>query len=416
MKDFTDDGDVKSSKEATKDTGRMVKIDEGKTPIYILSSHYHDGFAHWVKLPSGDSVRVACGGGEEGKGYSPDVCPICQINKERWAKARDLEKSGLSSKAKKLKENTNRQRGSYEMLLLVAKGEMQVVSVKGGKRKMKVDFDAPQIGILRLTKKQRDDLWSVPGSGQFEFMDSKKDLLNRYIVFDKAKRDDQDFATIQFIPGSKPTAKPQYKLSAEDKEALDVKGEFEIDEDELERVAGVLLGKVVEESEVDYEEEEGDDEIDLEIGEDESEEEEVEVETEEVSDDDWDLEDSDDTEEEEETTTDDNDADDELVLVDADDEEEDSDFDEGFLDDVDDSFEDDLPWDNEEDKPAIPKKKGAATGKGKKKSTAKKQVVSGVESGKKKRSTGTGGSSKTSSAKKPGKKSTVKRPPKKADL
>ncbi len=431
MKDFTNEEDVKTSKETTKDTGRMIKVDEGKTPIYLLGSHYFDGFAHWVKFPNGDTVRVVCGGGEDGGGYAPDVCPICQINKERWAKARDLDKAGQSSKSKKLKQDTNRQRGSYEMLLLAAKGEMQVVSIKGGKRRLKVDFDTPQIGILRLTKTQRDNLWSLPGSGQFEFMDSKKDLLNRYIVFDKAKRDDQDYATIQFLPASKPTPKPKYKLSAEEKEALNVGDEFDVDEEELERVASVLLGNAVEPSEVDYEdEEEGEDGIDLEIGEGESEEEEEEAESEEEEEFEWDGKDGvEGLSDDDDALVDDDTDDDDLVLATDDDEEEDSNFDEGFLDDVDDSFEDDLPWDDEEDKPAIPKKAPKKKASAKKPPTAKKTTTPkkagvgsksngrSVGSGKKQKSNGMGGNAtKTNSTKKPGKKSTKKGAPKQADL
>lgn len=391
-KDLHSREDVKASKIATKDGGNLIKIGEGKTPIYIMSSKYEDGYAHYVKLPNGDIVRVACGGGVEGKGYLPDACPICKINKSGYNEARELKEAGRIEKSKILKEHLRRQRGGYELYFIAAEGELTVDKIVKGKKRLKVDFSDARIGKLKLSAKQKDDLWAVFQGGAFSYISSVKDILNRYIIFDKRKRGEDDFATIEYHPAKVPTTKPKIKITAEDKEGLDLSVEFAIDMKELKKVASALLEGEDADEEVDYDDEDVDD-GDYE-DEDVDDDDELEDDDAELEDDDDDLEDDDD----DDFLNDDDDDEDEDIVEETDDEGE---LTEDFLDDID--FEDDLPWDADEEEPAIPKKgkKKSSTKSTKKASGTKKRSISAVaetepDSTNRKKKTGTAKKSRKS--------------------
>lgn len=341
-KDFTNQNDVAETKKATKDNGKYIRIEEGKTPIYLLSSKYEDGFAHWIRLPSGDRLRLPCAGGSEGQGYAPDDCPMCDFMNDQFALARSLEGGGRFQAAKELKKQTNELRAKFEVYFIAAKGELVVDSIVDGKKKFKADFEDAQVGFLAFTKKQWEDLLAIPA--QHQHISGTADLLNRYIIFDKRKRGDDEWNTIEFVPAPKPTPKPEVEW---DEEELDLSSIFEVDMDQLIKAVAVLKGDV----------EEVDEEIDFE---DEEEEEEIEDDDMEIVEDVMDM--ADDEEEIED--------DDDVVMVEDDDEDDEpsSDFDTSFLDDVDDDFDEDLPWEKGDEEPAIPDEKVEA-----KKATAAKK-------------------------------------------
>lgn len=349
-KDFTNQNDVAETKKATKDNGKFIRIEEGKTPIYLLSSKYEDGFAHWVQLPSGDRVRIPCAGGSEGQGYAPDDCPLCDYMNDQFALARSLEGGGRFQAAKELKNHTNRLRAKFEVYFIAAKGELVVDKIVDGKKKFKVDFEDAQVGFLAFTKKQWEDLLAIPA--QHQHISGTADLLNRYIIFDKRKRGDDEFNTVEFFPAQKPSPKPEVEW---DEEELDLSTIFEVDMDQLTKAVAILKGDV----------EEADEEVDFEDDEEEELEDNEEIVEDIMDEADYGEEYEDDSEEDEEVVT----------FSDADEEDEEepsSDFDTSFLDDVDDDFNEDLPWEKDDEEPAIPEEDKAQAPK--KKSTATKKA------------------------------------------
>src|SRR3972149_395352 len=347
MRDMRKDEDVQAAKEATAQSKRTLTIEQGVTPIYFLSGKFNSGFVHWVKGVD-KKMRVICGGGEEGKGRAPDECPICHIVMRTYQKAKQVEKEGHEEKADKIRVQARDMSAKYEMEFVVAKGEMVYVGKnKKGKRVYKPDFDDAKVGILSLSKKQRDDLWSLAEGEKYPFIQSKNDLLTRAIKIDKAKRGDSDYATIDWIP-AKETMKAPVKV---DLKEFDISADYEIDKDELKKIAKQISGggvamskkgkKGKKKHEVDYEDEELEDE---EEDEDDEDEEEDEDEDEDSDDDDND----DDEDDEDDVEEDDEDEDDDEEEEEEDDEDDDDD-DEDFLED-----------DEEEEKP---KKRKKGTGK-----------------------------------------------------
>src|SRR4030042_350804 len=72
--------DIAHSEESLSEPGQSknLKIPDGKTPVYILSPDYADGYVHWLSLPDGSALRVLSGGGLEGKGFAPPECALCK--------------------------------------------------------------------------------------------------------------------------------------------------------------------------------------------------------------------------------------------------------------------------------------------------------------------------------------------------
>jgi hypothetical protein len=254
VKDFLDEDDVKSSDAMTRDNSNIIKFQKDeKSPIYFLRSQFIDGFAHWVTLPSGDSVRVPCIGGTEGNGRDPDNCPICKYVDSLYKQATQAK----GQNAENLREQASKMRGSYEIYFIVAKGSLSVVKIRDdGKHTTSVDFDDPQVGIMRLTKAQYNTLRGIPT--KYSYISSNKDLFNRYIMVDKQVRGDDGYASIEFIPAEKPTKKPDVDIPDE----LDISEYFDADIVEARKVLALHMSDSEEDEEdVDYENDDDDEEV-----------------------------------------------------------------------------------------------------------------------------------------------------------
>jgi len=249
--------DVQESLDSMETQGNILRIPEGRTPVYILNSEYADGYAHWVKAKGGGvSPRVVCAGGVEGKGWVPEECPICALVAALYKKAKSIEaKHGETDEVKTLRKSASNIRAKYEAHFLAVKGELVKERVKGGK-KMVPDFEDGQVGILSLTRQQFEDFVYLRKSDKLPFMKDGEDLTNRIIVLDKRKRGKSTYATTEFIPSKRTSDPPDLEY---DEEEFDLEEDFEVDEDDLENAAD-LSRKSKDDDDDDFE----DDDVDFE--------------------------------------------------------------------------------------------------------------------------------------------------------
>ncbi len=364
VKDFTNEDDVKSSDGMTRDGSHIIKFNKDeKAPIYLLKSQFTDGYAHWVPVPSGDVVRVPCVGGAAGGGRAPDECPICKYVGDLYKQA----SQARGGKSDALRQKASKMRGSYEIYFIAAKGSTNIVKLEGNKRTTKVEFDNPQVGVLRLTKAQYTTLRGLPT--KFDYITSNKDLFNRYIMVDKQVRNDDDYASIEFIPAKKPTERPDVEIP----EDVDISELFEIDMKLAKSTLALHLSDTDGDDDegVDYEDDE-EDGVDAKkkthgkpskghgkVVEDDDDEDDLEDDTddaEDFDDDDTDVEDDEEEDDESDDESDDeDDSDDEEEVEDSDDDDTES-FDDDFLDDVDADFDDEEEGEEDDAPPALPKK------------------------------------------------------------
>jgi len=242
MKDFYNDKDTKESQEALESGGKILTIDQGKTPIYVLESGYEDGYVHWVRVKGQGSQRVVCGGGLEGKGFAPDECGLCKHSMDIFAEARELDDAGKTSRAAKVRQQGNDLRAKYEAHFLVIKGEVvKIKDQKTGKKRAVADYEDGKVGVLAMTKRQYQDFLALLNGEKYPYVETKKDLLNRSIILDKAKRGDAMYATIEFVPSRNKTNKPEVEYKVEDF-LTDV---FVIDTEQIDKAVALLSGSGV---------------------------------------------------------------------------------------------------------------------------------------------------------------------------
>jgi hypothetical protein len=253
MAKFTNDEDVKKSLASMQDqSGLNLKIEEGKTPVYILEEDYFDGYVHWVSV--GDRrFRVVCAGGIEGHGFAPETCKICAYVMSEYKRAKQLAKDGNDRESGKVKDSANEMRGKYEAMFVAAKGDMVLTKDSKGEKKLVSDFDDATVGILQMTQRQYEDLLATVKSDEYPHVKATSDLLNRAIVLDKQKRDSGGrkarYATIKFIPSRNQTPKPKVEYKKED---YDLESMFAIDLSEVDKVMSAMASDA--RDDVDYEE------------------------------------------------------------------------------------------------------------------------------------------------------------------
>ena len=236
--------DIAHSEESLSEPGQSknLKIPDGKTPVYILSPDYADGYVHWLSLPDGSRLRVVCGGGLEGKGFAPTECALCKKTVETYRAAKN---STDKKEAMILKEQGNQMRAKYSAEFIAAKGEILWEKDKStGKKTPVPDFDEAEVGILNLSQKQYRDLIGLRGSQKYPFIKTGGDLLNRVIILDKGKHEDTPgssggFSTVIFIPSKRTSDAP---VEFDTKE-FDTKADFEIDEDQIKSAVDLLEGE-----------------------------------------------------------------------------------------------------------------------------------------------------------------------------
>lgn len=239
-KKLTRDDDVQASNESFENEGgggRILKIGEGKTPVYLLSDDYADGYVHWTTLPDGGRKRLVCLGGLEGKGWAPDNCPLCQMTASIYKKAKAAEGQGNKDLAETIRRRASGMRAKYEAHFLAVKGEM-VKEKRGDKKVFVPDFEEGTVGLLSMTKQQFEQFTGLRSNPEYPFMKGSQDLVNRVFVLDKAKREGSSFATTLFIPSKHVSDAPDVEYEAAEFE--DMEADFETDADAMDSAVELL--------------------------------------------------------------------------------------------------------------------------------------------------------------------------------
>ena len=205
--------------------GSYIKLNEGQTPLIVLSDEYREGYVHWVDDEEDKRTPTGCAGGLEYEGMAADVCPACATAREYYKLAKQWKRRGAKDKAERLHEMGKDLGAGYRVDFIVAVGRMRATGAKSdkGKRIFVPDMNDADVGILSFSKNQKSALFHMWNSGDYPFMRGGRDLIGRIIVADKRKRGNDDYATIEFIPTRKTVDVESYPY---DKEELDLSTPF----------------------------------------------------------------------------------------------------------------------------------------------------------------------------------------------
>lgn len=265
VRSLDNEEDVRSSQGMGESAGsNRLKIPERKTPWYLLSGDYVDGFAHYVETDEGGFMRVACHGGAEGGGFAPQDCPLCKQVMGMYRKAKALRNLGKEKAADKLKNAANQMKAKYEAKFVAVRGSMVVERNSDGKKVWVPEFDFnPQeaddtavVGILSLTHAQFKNLTGLKDDESVPHVKSGHDLLNRVIYSEKKSttgRGKQQFKEVHWSAATRksdPPEIPDFDITADEYRIDD---QFVISDDDMKKVMTAIAGEVIDDPDDDRE-------------------------------------------------------------------------------------------------------------------------------------------------------------------
>jgi hypothetical protein len=253
VKSLSNANDVQSTNKAAEEKqSRFVKIPNDKTPWILLGLDYADGFVHWVKV-NGTPMRVVCGGGLEGQGFAPNVCPLCALTHEKYSEAKELEQTGNKSKAKIIRDWANEMRARMEVHVKVVRGTKILVKKDGGNKHWEADFDPSDdedgnvmAGILPLSSFQWEGLTGLIEGENTEYITSGTDLGNRILWTKKESRKGKKSSYSAVVwDADEEEGLPDIEVD-EELMKIDLTENFVIDPSALENTVNLLTGQATE--------------------------------------------------------------------------------------------------------------------------------------------------------------------------
>jgi hypothetical protein len=237
-----------------------------------MSLDYADGFVHWVDI-GGQVRRVVCAGGLDGKGFAPDDCPICSYVVGLYQEAKELREAGHTAKADKLKNKANRMRGKLEVQFKAIRGAFEIErDRKTGKKIKVVSFDQEDEdldvspGIIALSSSQFDGLTGLIKGEDTPFIEVGDDLGKHYLITKKERKKGRSggkYSQVVWDAEEEEVSEvPDVEIPKELTE-INLEDNFQINDEELQKVYGLITGESSEEP---------DDDEDVELEEDSSEE------------------------------------------------------------------------------------------------------------------------------------------------
>jgi len=185
--------DVKKVSSAINGSGSSyIKIDKGKNFIRLLSKEYVCEFVHTLDTGNNQYSFIPCLGKIQGKGYSPDVCPICGKAKEHWNRIKEIKANPGYDKSDKLKVQSELElkkgkglQTNLRTVMIAVKGKAIRERTKDGIKTIP-DFDG-EAKYLSITTSQWTKITETIFE-EYDFMKTPEDLLNRNLLFEKEEK------------------------------------------------------------------------------------------------------------------------------------------------------------------------------------------------------------------------------------
>jgi len=213
------DKDVLKFTNVENSSGRYIRFGKEKTIVRFLSDNFVGDFVHVLKTDEKSIFKVfACLGGVEGKGYSPDSCPICAEGKKHWDRRKEIMADPKFKKSVNLKAHAEVEKEKGKMfqtqktaVMIGVQGELKKVK---GKSKIVFEDNAKYLQMSKAQwKKLTEEIFE--NEDYKEFMKSFDDLLNRNLAFIKMKKkgDRGQFTEVTIQPSKKKSPTPDIDIS-----------------------------------------------------------------------------------------------------------------------------------------------------------------------------------------------------------
>lgn len=254
MKSLGREEDVQSTAKAMEQApSYFISIPDKKTPWYFINLDYADGFVHWYDV-GGQARRVVCSGGLEGKGFATDTCPICAYVLELYQEAKRLKEEGEEAKSKQVKSRANDLHANAEVQFKAIRGQRTLLKTKTGKEWI-ADWDVEDedstvdVGIISLSEAQFLGLKGLIKGEDTQFIQLGDDLNKRVLWTSKERRKGKSGRKYSAVVWDADEAESDMPEMEVDQELLDMdlRENFVIDEEEVEKVYALVSGQEIEE-------------------------------------------------------------------------------------------------------------------------------------------------------------------------
>jgi hypothetical protein len=254
MKSLSREEDVQSTVKAMEQApSYFISIPDKKTPWYFINLDFADGFVHWYKA-GGQPRRVVCSGGLEGKGFATSTCPLCIYVLELYQEAKRLDEEGEKAKAKQVRTRANDLHAKGEVQLKAIRGQRTLLKTKTGKEWI-ADWDVEDedstvdVGIVSLSEAQFLGLKGMVKGDNTPFILVGDDLNKRVLWTSKEHRKGRSggkYSQVVWDADKEESDMPEMEV---DQELLDIdlRDNFVIDEEEVEKVFALVSGQEIEE-------------------------------------------------------------------------------------------------------------------------------------------------------------------------
>lgn len=227
----------------------FVRIPKERTPWMFWSAEYYKLYQHWV---DGDNGRysVACAGGNEGKGWAPDVCAICRYVKDVYAHSRALASSGRAQESDNVKKKGNTIRAKASVLFKVVRGQYVTEVVQETGKRRRVAYFTPgegeentcELGLLGLTKAQFEKLIGLRNAPDTAaFIKDGSDYLNHVFWTEKRQSGNSSFEVVHWGAEPQITELSSVSISKELQE-LNLESLGIVNSDDMKRAIEGLTG------------------------------------------------------------------------------------------------------------------------------------------------------------------------------
>jgi hypothetical protein len=190
----------------------------------------------------------------EGKGFATDTCPICAYVLELYQEAKRLKEEGEEAKSKQVKSRANDLHANAEVQFKSIRGQRTLLKTKTGKEWI-ADWDVEDedstvdVGIISLSEAQFLGLKGLIKGEDTQFIQLGDDLNKRVLWTSKERRKGKSGRKYSAVVWDADEAESDMPEMEVDQELLDMdlRENFVIDEEEVEKVYALVSGQEIEE-------------------------------------------------------------------------------------------------------------------------------------------------------------------------
>lgn len=226
---------------------KALKFTDDRTPFIIAVPQIATGWVRFVQTPSGFKMPV--NSMDQENGWSPANDKIDKWMADGYAKCKNMYTEGATDdQVKAAKKKYNDVRASKNAQIVIVKGKyVNIEDPETGDVKRKISFDDPEIGIVNLSKKQKEAIFNLVEDSNTPHINSTKDLVGRVLIIKKEVDNDSTkmYKPVTWVCTASNSKTDIHKNLGTDFSEFDLSESFKPDIEKIEEAYKMLTGEYV---------------------------------------------------------------------------------------------------------------------------------------------------------------------------